>query len=210
MKASGYLHYRNYGLDLLFKSLSISHVYFNRVGLKAFNPQIGKDDLEKYFGQDILLSSSEKLYLLPDFLFDDHTLLGREIGDSPHYELMQKLQKRESIQETEYIKRSNTGTIDMRPSYKFKESFYRSLWEDRMKDIENGAIKPILIVKVHGSNYILDGKHRAALLKLLNLDYPCIVLENIDLKLYFAQLWNKIKGKQSGRFKKHTAFYGQL
>ena len=210
MKASGYLHYRNYGLDLLFKALSISYVYFNKVGLKVFNPRIGNESLDKYYGQQVMLPSNENLYLLPDFLFDNYTLLDTEISDSPHYELMKKLQEGQPILETEYISRSNTGTIDMRPSYKFKESFYRSLWEERMKDVESGTIKPILIVKVRGSNYILDGKHRAALLKLLNLDYPCILLENIDMKLYFDQLWKKIKGKQSGRFKKHMAFYGQL
>lgn len=210
MKGQGFVHYKNYGLDLLFKSLSISKTYFNQVGLKVINSTLKQIDVNEYTCRPLNIELDQKLFLLTDFLFDEYTLLNTEIKDSPHYQLMHLLLKNDVIRNSDYIQRVKRGTIDMRPAYNFTDAFYRSLFETRMTEINDNQIKPILLTKINDLYYILDGKHRASLLKLLNKTCPCICIDNFDVKDYYALYWKQIKQRQTQKFKKHLAFYSQL
>ena len=210
MKAQGFLHYKNYGLELIFKSFSISHIYFNNVGLKVFNAPIKRIEIEKYTSFNLNLPAKQEVFLLPDFLYDENTLLKKEISESPHYQLMTSLLNKEELSKNSYVQRAKQGTIDMRPATNFKTTFYKELFSKRMMEIEQNQIKPILLMKLHNSYFILDGKHRVALLKLLDKSYPAICLEDFDIKEYYQKYWERIKHQKSNKFKNHLAFYEEL
>lgn len=210
MKAKGILHHSNYGLELIFKFFSIRYIYFNRVGLKVINSKLKQIDIEHYINKRIDISPSQQLFLLPDFLYDEYTLVNNEIRKTPHYSFMSSLLRGEEILDSEYIQRSKKGTIDMRLCVNYKKEFYRTLFEKRIDQINNNKIKPVLLTKINNFYYILDGKHRASLLFLLNKTCPCIVLDNFDLKEYFKCFWKKIRVRHSGRHEKHLSFYNQL
>lgn len=210
MKAKGFIHYKNYGMELLFKSISAHYLFFNKVGLKEINSSLDKINLDNYKQKSWEAMPEDKLYLLPDFLYDEHTLLGKEIKESPHYGLMNALNNKEEFMNLEYIKRSKKGTIDMRRALNYKTNFYQEMYRMRRAEISGNQIKPILLTKVNDIYYILDGKHRAALLKVLNKSCPCIYLENFNIKQYYAAYWKKIQSQNTNRFKKHMAFYSQL
>jgi len=210
MKAQGFLHYSNYGLDLLFKLFSTSYTYFNNVGLKVFNSKLAKINIKNYSYQHLNILPNQQLFLLPDFLFDEYSLINKEIRQSPHYEFMACLIRNGDIKNSDYIQRAKKGTIDMRPTINYKEVFYRTLFKKRIKEINNNETQPVLLTKINNLYYILDGKHKASLFKLLNKSCPCICIENFDIAKYYERYWKKIKKQHPESFKKHLSFYNKL
>jgi len=210
MKAKGLFHYCYYGVDLIFKAININYTYFNKVGLKVFNSKLKKIEIQNYSYQHLNISPNQQLYLLPDFLFDEYTLLNKEIRQSPHYQFMNCLLLSKEITNSAYVQRAKKGTIDMRHPINYKEEFYRTLFEKRVNEINNMEIEPVLLTKINNLYYILDGKHKASLFKLLDKTCPCIYLENFDLDEYYAPYWKKITAQYSEKFKKHLSFYNKL
>lgn len=210
MKGQGFLHFKNYGLDLLFKALSIHYSYFSKTGLKAFNSKQKPVDISKYSYEHIEISPSQQVFLFADFLFDEHTLLQKEIKESPHYELMQVLLQNKSPIRANYTRLAKNGSLDTRPSVNYKEAFYRSIFEMRKKEIEENRIKPALVIKINDLYYVLDGRHQLSLCKLLDKNCPCIYIENFDIKNFYASFWKKIRAEKSKKFKTHLAFYNKL
>jgi hypothetical protein len=206
MKGKSILHYTNHGLSLLMKRLSISFLFFNNVGLKAFNPKLEPIEVHKYQTNYFSLHRDKKLYLLPDFLYDNYSLINKTIAESPHFELMSLLLHKKPIIHSDYVKRVKNGTLDLRPSYNFTTKFYLSIFERRKKEWEDNKLKPILVTQIKDRYYVLDGKHRASLLKVMNKPIPCICLEDFDIWEYYEVLWKKIENKNSKNFSKHFAF----
>jgi len=210
MRGHGIIHYRNYGLELIFKCLSTHYLYFNKFGLKEYNSRIGSKDIGQYDYSKFTVTPDTNLFLMPDFMYDEFTLLNTEIGDSPHYDLMYRLENQLDIVSSLYIRRSASGTLDMRPAYQYKDSYYKKRYKLAKSEMQENKLKPVFLCRVNRHLYILDGKHRLALTKVLDQNCPSIIVENLDIKLFYDVYWKKIFGTTGDRYLKHRRFFSQL
>lgn len=161
------------------KKFHIIKTYETSKGLKNIN--MGKvATLETpYVISHIILNSTE-LFLGPDFLKDQYTLLGKTILDSPHYQFMQAMLTNKPLEQTEYVKRWLTGTLDWRRSLPLKNQCerWKASFESKMKEVETGKYSEIWVYAVNGKYFIYDGKHRAALCAVLGKPIHCSVISD--------------------------------
>ena len=181
----------SYFYRILEKLATINHAIFffqTHVGIK----NIGAKKIlgAKAFNNDSKLALSPKeLYLGPDFLKDEYTLINKQLIDSPHYGLMLAIREKKDIRNTEYIRRFNLGELDWRHSRPMPKNFefYYKKYEDSMKAIIEGSYRPIIVYFQDNRYYIYDGKHRAALCALLGVTINCIVVGN---EIANSDLWH--------------------
>lgn len=159
-------------------------------------------------GKEITVISPDELFLGYDYLKDSFTLLDTPIKESPHFDMMKRLYKGESISDCDYINRWVAGTLDWRHGYIRPKNynFFIQRFNRSKEDIESNNIKPVTVYKLGEKYYIYDGKHRAAMCAYNKINIPCIVL---DTEHMFSGIWEELFKKILNRkdYKKHTEFY---
>lgn len=165
---------------------------------------------EVFDGVEISIPACQ-LYMGPDFLKDNYTLLGRNIKDTPHYGLMKAIRESCLIKSTEYFERFVNAKIDWRmfQSPICNEELYISKFKKSLEEIERDEYVPIMIYKVHDLYYIYDGKHRAALCALLNKNIKCKLYPSEIARIGgFKCLFLHMTGDSS--FSKHIEFLTKM
>ena len=196
--------------EKLFVKLKKSKAFNTHYGLKNINMSMHIVQPETE-GKEVIYISPDELFLGFDYLKDDYTLLDTPIKESPHYDMMKKLYKGESISDCDYIKRWLSGTLDWRYGFIKPDNFtfFVQRFNQSKKNIENDEIKPVIAYKLGEKYYIYDGKHRAAMCAYNEMNIPCIIVDNNHM---FSGLWQEmfkmILNKKD--YKKHTDFYGKF
>ena len=159
--------------------MGISRVFICKQGIKEINPIYGIPHVKN---PELVIIPPTDLYLDPDYLIDDCTLLDRAVTESPHFDLMKTILLEKDILSTEYANRFISGTLDGRlPGYISKEYelLMHSYFNKRIDEIQKDVYTPVLIYKRRGKYYIKDGKHRAALCAVEGKKVQCIQCEFI-------------------------------
>ena len=190
------------------KKFFFTKVYETKVGIKYVYPIFDPSFQET--STSVISMKAQDLYLEFDALKDDYTLCGVSLTSSPHLEFLKALQTGGKLKTTDYVRRFESGTLDMRTSrYVGKDmlTFYASKFEKRRKEVLNGDYKPVSIYKVGGKYYIADGKHRAAMCTLLGLDIKCKVVDIRYLEdSFYHWIYEKMK-RTPERYKKNIEFF---
>jgi hypothetical protein len=179
------LFFKYYAFALVKRILRLSKrnfFYNTKYGMKIISPK--KDYSLNYCNSsDLLLIDPVNLYLGIDGLFDEYTLVGKNIFDSPHYNLIVCSEKKD-LKNCEYIWREERGCLDSR-DFKYVPLKRHLMEYNRIKnEMLLNKTKPILFYKVNGKMYLKDGKHRAALYAFMGKKIPA---KEIDAK-FFAPL----------------------
>lgn len=191
----------------LTRKFKISMLVDKKVGIKNLNYNLL---VTPPTSNTIISINPTELFLGPDFLVDQYTLLNRPLLESPHYELVEALSDNKDVKQTEYYRRYAKGTLDWRylSNPKMVAHFYRK-FVDSKNNVLNGTYEPIKIYKVGQVYYIYDGKHRAAMCALLKLSAKCEVVD-LDAALggVFTYLLKYTISKP--KFGVHKLFYQSL
>ncbi len=182
-------------------------VYYNGSGIKAINPVYKQIS---YKSKTVFILKKEELFLDPDYLIDEYTLLGQPIHLSPHYKLMCSIRNGENILDTEYAKRFVSGRLDGRvPGYLGSEyvDLMKNMYQKRYEEILSREYKPVCVYKHLGKYYIYDGKHRAAMCAMLDCPIRCIEIENVNLQNKLAEKKRLKMNKHEQCFRKTLSFF---
>jgi hypothetical protein len=199
-------------LEKTFKYFDISAFFFTGTGVKCLNQLISSDQifLRKTPLQERI--SLNELHLGCDGLNDSYTLLGRNLADSPHLELVEILMRGEDPVHSEYIFRESNALMHFRngiPYTKERAKQLQDWFHHRLKTLQFSAPQ-IMLANVSGQYYILDGKHTAAIClftKNENLVYWDVTPFLFDS--FFFAVCQKMR-KRPLSFKKHLAFFEAL
>lgn len=152
-------------------------LYHSKVGVKALNPTYDADYIRRARGPAPVALPAQDLLLSVDGLNDDHALTGMTVAQSPHARLMEDLLAGRPVEDSDYVRRCEAGTIDFRrprsmptPALRRLEDRFKSAWAEA----EAGRQPPILVLRMGGQNFIADGKHRAAVQALRGTTIQCI------------------------------------
>ena len=192
--------------------LDVSLIYFTCVGIKYFNTPISRIIFDCFILGDKFELSIDKLLIGPDNLKDKYSLLGTPVSKSPYIELMQFLNVSKDIKNIEYLERAKKGTLDIRCAKLIDNQYVRSLYnkfESSKLLIEKHICTPIKCVLVDNECYIADGKHTAALCKILDITPQCVDVTPLMYDSWFLWLYNKMQ-KKPNEFQKHLAFFGKI
>lgn len=157
------------------KVLHIHHYYENKYGIKEHNKILFKG---KETSQEKLIDP-HLVYLGFDGLKDPYTLLGRLISESPHFDLMEKLENGNDISDSEYVKRELAGYLDGRHEIALPD--HVNMYQKNKENIISNSYNPALIYAVDGKWYAFDGKHRLALCCLLEIPCKCKIIDKKEL-----------------------------
>jgi hypothetical protein len=198
--------------DLFYRSaeklcslLHIIKVFETNKGLKNINMR-SVSDIGKVNASEYLELDCNELFLGPDFLKDDYTLLGCSISQSPHRFFMDALLNDSDLYETEYVKRTINGTIDWRRPQKIKDlSYWKSRFTKVYPTVVDDTYSPAVVYYRNGNYYIYDGKHRAALCAALGRKVKCsLIPDNCVTGFYGRYFFEIMKDKKN--YDKHKAF----
>lgn len=123
-------------------------------------------------GERVMLSASQ-LFLGPDMLNDNYTLLDKCITDSPFIEFMSLLNNGKDVSRCDYFIRTTKGCLDGRVPELPNINRMKSRFKQQKVSITNDDYSPVKVYQIKGKYYIKDGKHRAALCALLQRPVVC-------------------------------------
>lgn len=193
--------------DKLLKRVRCVRFYQSRFGVKNFGASrlIGG---RGFCNNTIIEIAPQNLYLGPDFLKDDFTLLECPLLESPHYHLMEVIHTGKPLSETDYMKRFTNGCLDWRRGQPMPKSFDHWYIKNNTarKKIIRGDYKPVIVYQQDNKYYIFDGKHRAAMCAQLGLSVKCCV---VGSDVANADLWHymfSIVGDRAD-YSKHITFH---
>lgn len=181
--------------ERFFKKHNISSFVTTKYGIKNLNMGC----LTSYdiaLGGDVVELSSDSLYLGPDFLKDNFTLLNCRLLDSPHYSFIEAVNNRANPLSTDYYDRYIRGTLDWRHCQLRSKSTRRFFEKNKKskKEIEERKYKPVVVYYWKNRCYIFDGKHRAALCAFINEPIRCVVVPaSVALDGVWARLFHIVK-----------------
>ena len=161
-------------------------------------------------GQTVLKEveiSPDRLYMGPDYLKDEFTLLGTSLVNSPHFELMSLLYNGKDFADSEYINRYYHGYLDWRRGIKDIDPIrFKNKNKSIVESVLSDNYDPVKIYQVGDSFYVFDGKHRAALCAVLGKSVKCVVVSS---DIACAGVWNRLFAYVKGKitYSKHTKFY---
>lgn len=172
-----FIYYIYHILERLYERFHIFQVIKTPYGLKNINLRYL---LPSYEIQDVITLEVNDLYLGPDFLVDDKTLLNVKIAESPHYGMIESILQNKDLAEVDYFKRFEKGILDWRiPRRKIKDySRYIKATMSNEKKIMEDAYEPVQVCSISGRYYIFDGKHRAAMCAYKRKKVRCIIITN--------------------------------
>lgn len=196
-------------LTIATKKLHIFVVVFKKVGLKNLNFNLLTDSPTS---SRIILVDFNDLFLGPDYLVDEFTLLDCPLLSSPHYELIKAISEDRDIRTTDYYDRFLNGKLDWRYLQNPKinlENRFLAKYKETAALLREDAYEPVKVYQVDKKYYIYDGKHRAAMCALNKLPVKC---EEIDVSLAIGNIggymFSCIKSKPC--FSKHNVFFNLL
>lgn len=191
----------------IFDKLHIVRFYYTNVGLKQYGLyRLLQRDSYIYLGE--IEIDCNNIFLGPDYLKDEHTLLDCPLIASPHLHFVEAIREKEDLAQTDYIKRFIDGRLDIRrPAFRSdNNAIYYKKFSKSLEMIEAGTYKPVIVFQQNERYYIFDGKHRAAMCAMLKRPVNCLVVNsevaNSDLWHYMFTL---IEGKPE--YSKHSQFH---
>ena len=193
----------------LLRRFGLSRVYRSSVGIKCQN-QLLDSDLFTYFERGTVEHiHSDRLHIGFDALVDNLTLLGTPIADSPHVDLVERLEKGQDSGDCEYVQRVRRGTLDFRSRHAGNAAFLLSLSEACQKSrtaISINESRPIQVFNVEGKHYIANGKHRAALCVVMGIEPLCV---DVSLALFDSFYWwvYQAMNRQASGFRRHLEWF---
>ena len=184
------------------------YVYWTAKGLKNYN--IGRlSILNNPFVLNEKNLNANELFLGPDYLRDEYTLIDVNIVDSPHYSFMQALSTHQELENTEYIKRKKVGSLDWRDAEPVRSGFLlraQDKFKTREEEIMSNQYEPITVYEHNGRFYIYDGKHRAALCALLNKPIKCKIVSCDCVTSYNGFYFSELI-KEKTAYSRHNHFF---
>lgn len=199
---------RFYYLERLFKKLDCTMLLETRIGVKPINQMIKSEYLN-----DVVINSPKEIKIeqclagTPDFLKDEHTSIGKDIYEMPHYELIQFLDKGLPLADCSYIKRYQNGTLDFRRKGKISSEKLKRVYRNRLRAMAEGQEFALKVYSIDDNTYMVsDGKHSIAMAAYFN--YPKLrfdVIPNPLFDTYYRWIFEKIASKQA--YKKHHLFF---
>lgn len=177
-----------------------------KVGLKNIN--MGKvAQLYNPHPIEQVMLQPEELFLGPDFLRDEYTLLNCSVVDSPHFSFMKAMQSGDDLEKTDYVCRSSKGILDWRRAVPIGEhlKFWKSMYIKKIEDIENDTLTDVLVYKLNRHYYIYDGKHKAALCAVVGKPIKCTVISEACVFSFYNRYMLEMTNKRSG-YTKHNDF----
>lgn len=197
-----------FALRKLAKRNTFTVLYETKVGVKnlysIFDPVFQTED------ENVIYVRASELYLDFDALRDKYTLCDVPLGKSPHLDFLKKIDAGIDIRETDYIRRVERGTIDMRPPRFVNNNmltFFKAKFKERKEEVSTGNYRPVSIYVMNGKYYIADGKHRAAMCALLGVDVKCIIIGNRYLEDSFYQWVCKKMLQNPSQYNKNISFF---
>lgn len=178
------------------------------VGIKPINQVITShyfDDLIVGTTMDLKI---EQCLANPDFLKDKYTLIGKNIYEMPHYELIRYLDNCLLQSQCTYFKRYQNGTLDFRRGKgKINEKQLKTRYQEKLIAMEKEEIFTMKVYLVDDDIYMIaDGKHSLAMAAYFN--YPNLrfdIIQNIFFDTYIRWLFERIADNEE--FKKHHSFF---
>lgn len=158
-------------------------IYSNSRGIKILNG-VHMSAIDCVNRTTIYLDA-EELYLGLDFLKDVYTLANCPVISSPHYKLIEELDRGCIDESNPYIVRMLNGTLDERKkivSPLFHKEYFYNRFEKNKKALDSNEYEEVVVYCVKGRYYIFDGKHRAAFCAYLGKKIKCRVVENWQVK----------------------------
>ena len=191
------------------KYFNVLKIFTTQVGLKTMNAASFRSNKYIEKNGNVFMANECELFLGPDFLKDKYTLLDCSLKNSPHYGFVECLCQKGDPEQTDYIRRYYTGTLDGRIGHSkirdYSDYFGKNV--QRQEEIMTGNIDPIMIYDWKGRKYIQDGKHRAALCAFLGKDIPYILIDENTLFGGITECKLRIAKKKSKDFDKHIQFF---
>lgn len=148
------------------------------------------------------------LYLGPDYLKDDYTLLGCPINESPHFAFIKAIFDGKDILNTDYIRRYLNGSLDWRRGTILPRNrdFFYNKFSLALGHVQSNDYAPVMVYSLNGKFYLYDGKHRAALCSLLGLPIKCTIVSD---EIVNTGLWHYMFSLLNGnvKYSKHILFH---
>ncbi len=202
---------RLYYLERIFKKLDCTMLLETHVGIKPINQMIKSNYLN-----DVIINSTKKLKIeqclagTPDFLKDEHTSIGKDIYEMPHYELIQYLDKGLPLADCSYIIRYQNGTLDFRRKGQISNDKLKLIYRDRLSAMERGREFVLKVYPIDDNTYMVsDGKHSIAMAAYFN--YPKLrfdIIPNPFFDTYYRWIFEKVANKKD--YKKHHLFFRRI
>lgn len=195
-------------LNRLARLMNLFYIFKTSVGIKQLNLS-RLVNAGKIIGEEISLSPNA-LYLGPDYLKDEFTLLGISLLESPHYKFMNAIEKGKSLQDTDYFIRYRDAKLDWRlwQSPKCNVKMYKSRFEKSKQLVNNDIYSPVIVYKVAEKYYIYDGKHRASMCALLGKDVKCVEVSSNIATAFVFNFFFALIGKDK-LYLKHCVFINE-
>lgn len=195
-------------IDKLFRHLTCTALITTKVGVKPLN-QIIKSDWynEVVIIKNVIGLEFDRLTPDPDFLKDKYTLIDTSVSEWPHYDLIRRLDTNLPLDDCEYIKRCQNGTLDFRKKFSISKDRLRKVYQKKITAMANGEVFSVKVCLIDNDSYIVaDGKHSLAM--AVYFDYPninCELIQNIVFDTNFRWIFGKIRNDKD--FTKHNDFF---
>jgi len=192
-------------INRLFKIVGWHAIFVNSSGVKCINQSLSSDYLRSLKVMEEMELNPADLHLGFDGLKDKYTLLNLSIKNSPHFEFVEKLFLKKDYRKTDYFKRLLGGKLDLRYNQCPFLYDFDALFKAKKEFIEADTNQPVLITKMDGKHYILDGKHTSSLSLVLDKKVKCLLLDNPYKHPFYTLLLKKM-GKEEKNFSKNIEF----
>lgn len=205
-KAIEYIRYYQWRFIAgLAKRFHVFKVYRTKIGIKQLNMGLLTRS-GRYVGSEIELSA-DQLFLGPDFMIDDYTLLDMPLTQSPHVQFMKDIENGKDPSMSLYFQLYRDGMLDWR--YPQSPVCNRKIYEEKYAKsrlaVENHEYDRVIVYKVDERYYVYDGKHRAAMCACLSKPIKCLLVDNtIAWANTFLYLFAMLEGDNN--YHKHILF----
>lgn len=192
------------------KKLGISLLYHTSKGVKYLNPLMRSMKLQ---ASEPFEAEPDQLFIGFDALKDPYTLVGVDLLHSPHYGLMEAMEKGENPAYTDYCKRYKNGTLDTRSPVKLTKAVldnFAKTFPKRKKEILDGVCEPVQVYRVGEKLYLADGKHRAALCAFLGKTIPCVEISPDYLNDSFRRWMYDAMRRKPAQYQKNIQLFREL
>lgn len=197
-------------IDKLFRHLTCTALIITKVGVKPLN-QIIKSDWynEIVIIKNVIGLEFDRLTPDPDFLKDKYTLIDKSVSEWPHYDLIRRLDTNLPLDDCEYIKRCQNGTLDFRKKMNISERRLKNKYRTSLTAMTKGEFFIVKVFLVYDNIYsVADGKHSLAMATYFNYkNIKFEVIRNTLFDTYIRWIFEKIKNDKD--FTKHNDFFGR-
>lgn len=197
-------------MDTVFQKFSCTGLVKTGVGIKLINQIVTSN----YFNDIIVEVKTnlefQQLLAGPDFLKDEYTLIGRNISEWPHYELIKCLDKDLPVNNCSYIKKRQNGTLDSRKKQKVSIEKLENIYQEKLDAMEKGKIFGIKVFTPYDNIYtVADGRHSLAMAFYFNYrNLRFDIIQNLTFDTYFRWIFKKIESDKD--FTKHNEFFRKV